>query len=454
MEQSLSVYASIVFKRRWIALVVFVSCLVGGAVATFRMTPVYEGTTQLFVGQRQVAQTDVLQGQTVAQLSSELLKSYARIIGTRPIIEQAIGHARLPLTVGDVTKSLSADPVLDTQIIELSFRSINPHLAAATVNSIADTFVSEIQKIEVPVQGDSRPAIKVSVVEPATAPSSPVSPKPVLNFGLATVLGLLLGVGAAFLVEQLDTTIKNKRDMKGITLPVLVEIPSARSNTVAVQDADGPIGEAFRRLRATISFIDVDESVKSLLVTSPQPSDGKSTVALNLAIAYAQAQTRTVLVEADLRNPTLQTIFRVDGKPGLAHLLSEERTASGTVIRTPLPSLFVLPAGACPPNPSELLASERMRWVIDQLAGSFACVIIDSAPLLPVADSMALCTRVDGVLLVARGRQTKRRPLEEAADAVQQVGGKLLGVVLNGVKPERGASGYYPYPSPYVRRPA
>jgi succinoglycan biosynthesis transport protein ExoP len=302
------------------------------------------------------------------------------------------------------------------------------------------------------VSGDSRPAIKVSVVEAAIAPTNPVSPDIPTVIGVAIAFGLMLGIGLAFVVEQLDTTIKGKRDLHA-DRQVLVEIPKGpKATTVAIQDADGPVGEAFRRLRSTIQFIDVDERVHSILVTSAEPGEGKSTVAANLAVAYAQAETNTILVEADLRNPVLQTILPIEGKPGLADFLTRPIRIEDITLQTRMRRLKVIPVGAMVPNPSELLASDRMRWFIDQLCNVYSTVIIDSAPLLPVADTISLCTRVDGIIVVARGGQTKRRPLDESLEAIYSVGGNVLGVVLNAVKPERGTSGYYPYPYPYARR--
>lgn len=412
-------------------------------------TPVYQAHAKLFVGQRQIAATEIQQGFQVQQLSQQLLKSYATMIKTRPIAEQAVERDNLPLAPGDLSGTVRADPILDTQLIDLSYESTDPELAQRAVNSIAAAFVTEVERIEAPKTPNAEPAVKVAIVEPALRPDSPIRPQPRRNVALAFVLGAMLGVGFAFLAEYLDQTIKGREDVEELTgVPVLAAIPKidTHGSEVYIEKDSQSIGaEAFRKLRTSVQFLGVDHPVQTVLVTSPFAQDGKTTTALNLAVAFAQAGLRTIIVEADLRRPSIHKVFPSDGQRGLTTCLIGRVPLDQAILPTPVRNLSHVPAGSVPPNPAELLSSEHMADVLRQLRSRSDVVVIDAPPLLPVADASALAPRADGVLLVARAGTTQRDRLREASALVGKVGGRLLGIVLNYLKPEDSQYGYYYY---------
>ncbi|MEA3376824.1 MAG: CpsD/CapB family tyrosine-protein kinase, partial [Chloroflexota bacterium] len=203
-----------------------------------------------------------------------------------------------------------------------------------------------------------------------------------------------------------------------------------------------PVAEGFRKLRTNLEFLAVDEALRTLMVTSPGPAEGKSMVSTNLAAAAAQAGRRVVLIEADLRNPRASEVIARSSKVGLTHALVEG-SVNGKLQGTEVEGLLFLGAGEKPPNPAELLGSARMGEVLDRLLESVDLIVIDSAPMLPVADSVALSRRVDGVLLVVDVGRTRASAAQQAAEGLRQAGAKVVGAVLNNVP--TGGGGYYNY---------
>lgn len=449
MELELRDYLRILRKRRWALIGVLVGVLVLAGAFTARQTPVYEAESKLFVGQRQIAATEVAQGQSITQLSFQLLKSYAAILRTRPIAESAVEREGLSVSPVELAEQLRADPILDTQIIRLRYRSTDPRTAQRTVNAVAQVFVEEVERIETPGLEGTDAAVRVSTVEPALTPEEPVSPQPVRNMALALVLGLMGGVGLAFVVEYLDTTVKDREDAeRSVGAPVLATVPRIDTHGQELyleRDPQSVAAEAFRKLRTAIQFLGVDHAVKVLLVSSPFAREGKTTTALNLANAYAQAGLRTLIVEADLRRPTLHKVFPTDGQRGLTTALIGRIPLDNAVMATDVRNLSFIPAGALPPNPAELLGSQHMAEILDELRSRFDIVVVDAPPLLPVADASAMAPRADGVILVARAGSTSRDRLQEAAGLVGTVGGRLLGISLNYQKVEGKQYGYQYY---------
>lgn len=458
MELTLHDYIAVLRKRRWIVIGIVCGCIFAAGFLTVQATPVYEGEAKLFVGQQQVQVGQLTEGSTVVDLSGKLLKSYTEILRTRPIAQAAIdSDEQLSGDADDLAARIRADAILDTQVIRLSYRDADPRVAARTVNAVGRAFANQIRDIEVPVGDDDSPAIRVSVVEPALPPEAPVSPDPVRNLLLAGILGVMLGVGAAFLAETLDTGIKSREDAEAASeSPVLVTVPLARKGHTSVpgKHADPAVMESYRKLRGAIQYVALDADIRTVLVTSPNAGDGKTSVATNLAIAYAQAKVPTVLIDADLRNPRLHEIFRVKHHRGLSHVLSERAGIEEVVLRTRIPTLSLITAGAVPPNPSELLSSQRLTNLLKEVEKTFEVVVIDSAPVLPVADTVGISSRVEGTLVVVRGKQTKRSDLLETKSTITGTGGRVLGLALVGSSDDGRSPNYYYGYGRYVRGPA
>ncbi|MBC7225471.1 MAG: polysaccharide biosynthesis tyrosine autokinase, partial [Anaerolineae bacterium] len=279
----------------------------------------------------------------------------------------------------------------------------------------------------------------ITIVEPADVPSTPVRPKPVQNTLLAAAVGLVLGAGAAFLIEYLDDTIKSpddvERDLGLATLGTITRFGgrALSDKLITVQHARSSVTEAYRILRTNLEFAAVDGDLRTILVTSPNPVEGKTVTAANLAVVLAQAGRRVILADADLRRPAVHRMFQVSNEAGLttALLRGQEVALEDLLLPTEVEGLRVLPSGPLPPNPAELLGSDQMARLVERLKGLADLVVFDTAPALPVADPAILARLADAVLLVVDTGATRRGMALRAVEHLARVGTNITGVVLN-----------------------
>jgi capsular exopolysaccharide synthesis family protein len=280
----------------------------------------------------------------------------------------------------------------------------------------------------------------LSVVEPAEPEMVPVRPKRLLNAFLAVLVGAMAGFGMVFLLGYLDSSVKSSADVENLIGAVtLASIARVRGPTglglVTIKDARSAIAETYRMLRVNIDFSAIDRPIQTLVVTSSVSAEGKSTTSANLAVILARSGRRVILVDADLRKPTLHTFFDQTNERGLTMALIPEAGAlSNTyLVDTGIENLLLMPSGPLPPNPAELLSSQRMTKLLEDLKGQADIVLIDSPPVLAVVDPMLVARMCDAVLLVALAGSTRSDQLKRTAEQIMQSGTKFLGVVLNGV---------------------
>lgn len=281
----------------------------------------------------------------------------------------------------------------------------------------------------------------LTVVDQAVVPTDKASPKPLLNSALGLALGLVLGLGLAFGAAALDDTYKTVEEVRQeLELPILGtlgRLPEAAQRSgiyrlVMLLYPRSAAAEAFRTMRTNVEFADIDTGLHSILVTSPGTGDGKSTVAANLALAFAQAGRRTVLVDADLRKPTIHELFDLTNTYGLTTLIRSEVISLGQVIRTvDEPNLRVVTSGPLPPNPAELLGSNRMRTIIENLKTDADLVVFDTPPSAAVTDAAVLAGLIDGTILVVAANATRRQVARAVDESLTRVGGHVIGVVFN-----------------------
>lgn len=311
----------------------------------------------------------------------------------------------------------------------------------------------------------------VRVVDPAILPTEPVKPRRLLNLLLGLVLGGMLGVGIAFLREYLDETVHTREDVQAATqgAAVLGMIPrirdavgSGRTSTrapagatgelnarlVAGRDPRNPVSEAYRALRTNLTFANPDHPPKTIVITSALPQDGKSTSAANLAITLAQQGIKALLVDADLRRGVLNSVFDTPREPGLTTILTGKCGIADAIRRIDLGesgSLDFLPSGAYPPNPAEVLGSQRMRSLVEALEERYDLIVVDSAPLTVVTDAAVLGTKADGVVLIARANVTEKGALTYSVEQLKNVRANILGAVINDVDFRRDSRYYSSY---------
>ncbi|HEX8851081.1 MAG TPA: polysaccharide biosynthesis tyrosine autokinase [Gemmatimonadaceae bacterium] len=320
-----------------------------------------------------------------------------------------------------------------------------------TTQTAYDNLLAQLQLARI---AESADGATVRVVDAASLPSFAVAPVRRRAIMFAMFLGLVLGIGLAIGLEKLDDSVKSPDElMQRFDLPVLGQIPSiragerhesaglAQNRLVTHADPRSVVAEAYRSLRTNIAFARAQSRARTLVLTSPGPADGKSTTVANLAITFAQQGQRTLLIDGDLRRAVLDKTFSVPRTPGLTELIIGVSPLADAVHDTPVENLFVMGSGQLPPNPSELLGSERMREVIAEARESFDVVLFDSPPLLAVTDAAVLSTMVDGAILVVRMGSTSREAVRRATSHLRAVHSRVLGAVMNDI--DVTAGGYY-----------
>ncbi len=293
----------------------------------------------------------------------------------------------------------------------------------------------------------------VTVLAPAQPPKTPISPNVLQNVLLAAAAGLALAIGVVFLLEYLDDTIKDADDVQRVlgvsSLGAIMRIASVREpgdQLITLRHPRSPIAEAYRVLRTNLRFSGIENPSGALLVTSAGPGEGKTTTAANLAITMAQAGRRVVLVDCDLRRPSLHKLFGLSNEEGLSSLfLDSAPSLENIMYATRLESLKVIPSGPVPPNPAEMLDSNLMKRVFSDLRAQSDMLILDSPPTLAVADASILGARCSGAILVVDAGRTRTDACRRAVDTLGNTGTKILGVVLNKISSRRASSYYYYY---------
>jgi len=291
----------------------------------------------------------------------------------------------------------------------------------------------------------------LNILEPATIPTEPTASKMMVNILIAAMIGFVLAAGGAYLIEYLDDSLKTSEDVQKLfsasvlsSIPLIATDATGDSRLVMLQNSSVPATEAYRILRTNLQFAMVDRALKLLVITSPSPMEGKSLTAANLAAALARGGKRVILVDVDMHRPTQHRLFKLVNNMGLTTaLLAENLPIDSLLQKTTIPGLFILATGPLPPNPAELIGSRRMQEILNKLKERADIVILDSPPIMAVADSVILSTVVDAVLMVVRADKTRRDLAKQAFNALQQVKARVLGVVLNGVS-EKG-EGYHKY---------
>lgn len=285
----------------------------------------------------------------------------------------------------------------------------------------------------------------------ATAPDSPVTPQPVRSAILALIVGLILGLGTALLLEYLDDSITSKETLETAMggAPILGTIPAVpgrqdpeRPRIQTLEAPASPAAEAYRSLRTAVQFLGLEREQTLVQVTSPREGDGKTTTAVNLAVALAHAGQQVCVMCCDLRRPRVHDFFGLDNVVGLTSVITGEAPLSDALQDTEVPGLQLLSSGPLPPNPAEVLASGRMREVLDALRARFDVVVLDCPPLLPVTDAVVLAPAVDVVLVVARAGSTRSQDVQRADEALRQVRVAPSGGVLNATTTDLGGYGY------------
>ncbi len=429
-------------RRRWLPLLLCLLAGLGAAEAvTRRSTPFYASSARLFVNIPSA--TSRSEAESGLRLTSQLLRSYAQVATSRSAAQQIVERLTLPEGPDSLRSRISATPEADTLLVTVSAVDADPQRARSIANMAANVLIDTINEFE---KGKGADAIQAEVIDDATAAGSPYTPRPRLNLLAGGFLGLVLGLAAGLLLDVMDRSVKAPGQAAELfRAPMLGLVPRRKEVTanpvVTVELPTDPASESYRALRTAVRFINPDEPLRTILVTSPTPNDGKTTTAVNLAVAMAQSGERVVLVDADLRRAQLGGLLGIESAVGVTSVVTH-LVAPTDALQNWRDILGFMPSGPLPPNPSEILGSQTMAQLINALRNLADVVIFDAPPVLPVTDAVVLSTQVDGVILVARSGRTQRNAAAEAHRRLDTVGANVVGFVLNAV-PTSASVGYY-----------
>jgi capsular exopolysaccharide synthesis family protein len=426
-------YLSILWKWAWLLILAPVLSGTVSMMVSQHVEPVYRATTTLMVspsgGSSSLDYSSLLTSERVA-------RTYAELLTKRPLLEEVVNGLQLNLSPSQLAGKITVVQPLDTQLIELHVMDSDPQLATILANSVATTFLKEHDRRR------ANRAVYVEIVEPARMPAYKLRPRILFNTVVAAFAGLLITTGLIFLLEHLDDTVSHPNRVEQVLqLSALATMPSVGRRAWSKSLRDGlpltalqpmsPLAEACRRLRTNVQFANADNGLKILLVTSALPKEGKTTLVANLGVVMAQAGMKALLVDADLRAPRLHKMFSLPNQSGLADLLlADALTDTPYLLETAVPNLYLLPAGSHFATPSDLFSSKRMKKLISHLKTVADIVLLDSPPVLAVADAAVLVSHVDDVLFVIESGRTSMAEVQQALKILQGVRATVLGMVL------------------------
>jgi capsular exopolysaccharide synthesis family protein len=438
-------------KNWWIVLGVTVVTTVLSAVLAVSATPIYEGSVTFFARTPPTVESDPLQGD---QFGQQRVNTYVKLLGSERLAENIRDETDLDLAVSDLMKTIDGTADLNTVLLTATVRDSSPTRVETILESLSEAFPSLVRDIESDGTTQQAP-VELEVVSGPLIKPFPVSPVKRVWVAVGLLLGLVLGTSLGLLRALLDRSVRTDealQDSSGI--PVLGWIPldrTARKRRHIVEQDSGPTLEAFRKLRTNLQFVDIDAPVGVFVVTSAVAGEGKSTTATYLAISFARAGKRVLLVEADLRRPGIARSLHLEGSVGLTNLLVGQAELRELVQPWGRFDLHVLASGPIPPNPAELIGSQHMADFVKQARLAYDCVIIDTAPLLPVTDGAVAAAQADGTLFVVRYGRTKKAEVRRAVELLRAVDARVLGAVLSSI-PRRGGDDYsyrtYDYEGP------
>jgi polysaccharide biosynthesis transport protein len=435
-------------KKIWLVFVIVGFFVVlGGVYSVSLKTPLYKATTTV------VLSTDDSNTSTITQneitVNKNLVSTYEEIVKSRTVLNQVISDLGLNCTYQDLVKEIEVKAVGDTQIISISVSNTNADNAAKIADYVANIFKKKAEEIY--------NLKNVSILDSATTPSLPYN-KNYLKDGLIYLgLGLILSLIYIFAAYYMDRNLHSGEEAEKISkLPVMgtirdeaTEIKSKKLKNELVVDGipKSNFAEDIRTVRTNIEFASIDTKIKTILITSSIPGEGKSFISTNLAIAIAQNNKKVLIIDADLRKGRLHNIFNIKNNEGLSNMISkqEPNNVSEYIKKTSIKNLFFISRGVIPPNPSELLSSKSFKDLLESVESIFDYVIIDGTPISNLPDSLILSKVVDTTLLVSTIGYTPIDAIHASTKALENVNAKVGGIIVNRVPTKKNKYYYSDY---------
>lgn len=434
-----------ILRTRWKIICGTFAIVILGAVAySLYVTPQYESSTRLFVS----TSSDGTNSQTNdgGLFAERRVLSYTELLMGEVLAQRTIDKLGLDMSAADLQDEVEANAPTGTVLIDVTVMDSSAARARDIANTLADEFVIMAAGLETPALG-AAPNARVIVQQRAEIADSPVNSKTARNLAIAAVLGALLGAVLALVRDRLDDTVRSPEAIEKATgVGLVAEIPfetPGRDKLLISFDSDrSAIAEAFRELRINLRFQEISDGPRVLMVTSSMPDEGRTTTAVNLALALAEAGHKVVLVDGDLRRPRVASCLELAGEAGLSTVLTGEVALADALQVTRFARVTALASGTVPPNPSELLESPAARDVLRSLSEQFDYVVVDTPSLL-VPDAAVLAASSQGVLMIARFGRTERKQLAPAINTLKRAGAPLLGSVLTMTPNKKRSSDTY-----------
>ncbi len=503
-ELDIRQYLSLLVYRSWLILLIGI---VAGAISyliSIRFPPIYESTTSVLVNEAPESKSA---DYSSVLMSKQLTSTYSQMMVNDLVLKQVAGEFGLSNPLDEMKEWITVSPVRDTQIIKVSVKTTNPDFSANIANAVVKAFSTQIQDIqtqrfsqskitlesqladtekqittysgqmEIATTSEEKERLEAKVtqyrtiysnlltsyeqirlseaqavssvvqVEPATANPIPVEPDLLLNTLLAALIGMLITGGIIVAREAFDDTIKTPEEVnRRFNLPILGVInhqPAKTDTLITLREPRSPISESYRTLRTNVSFASVDRPLRTVMITSAEPGDGKSTTICNLGVVLAQNGKRVLVADCDLRRPRIHTYFGLPNRQGMSTLIAHSESLANVRKSTPVEGLSVVTSGSLPPNPSELMGSQKLLSIFQNMLQSADMILIDTPPTLTVSDAATLAPSLDGVLLVVKPGTTRASALRQTLDQFRQVNARVIGVVLNDVVTRGNPYGYH-----------
>jgi capsular exopolysaccharide synthesis family protein len=431
-----------ILLKHWLTVsLALLAGLGAGLGSAFLMVPQYESTAALYVSARtpgSAAANDALQGGTYVR---QAVLSYVDVANSAIVLDRVVENLGLDALGWDaeaLRQKVTATSPTNTVLIKITAKDTDPRRAADIANATAQALATVVMTVLEKPDPETASLVNVTQIQEGQPPANPSSPRLLLNLAAGGVLGLAVGVVAAWLHSVLDTRIHSMSDLRNVTgAPLLGTIPfdpdAAARPLVVHEDPRSPAAEEYRALRTNIVFTNVGGKGRCLVISSANPAEGKSTTVANLAIVLADSGARVALVDCDFRRPAIAHCMRIEGGAGLSDVLVGRAQPVDVLQQWGTDRLYILPSGRTPPNPSELLGSVLMQDLMAFLLKSFDYVLLDSPPLLVATDATVLSRIADGVVLVASHETTRTTALVASVNALALVGSRLIGTVLTKV---------------------
>lgn len=444
-----------VFRRRWMVLVgVTILGILAAGLFSLLSPDKYTSTAQLYLSvSGGSSNADINSGATYTQAQ---MQSFAQIATSPAVLQPVITTLGLETTPVKLAENVTVTSPVNTVLLDITVVDSSPEGAQRIASAVGKQMTGVVQQLS-PKLSTGEKSMEATITTPANLPTSSSSPKTLRNLIVGMVAGLAVGYCIALLLQLLDTRVRSTEDLEEFGLPLLGRLPESADVDEAIllrgATSSGMFAEAARQLRTNVQFVAAATKGRIFEVTSPVPSEGKSTTAVALAGALAEAGQRVLLVDADLRRPSVAPAVGLEGQAGLTSVLVGQATLGEVAQRWMDSNLYVLSAGSHAPNPSELLGSDAMAKLADEMAASYDMVIVDAAPVLPVTDALVLTKWVNGVIVVARMGSARRPQIATMIQSLKQVNANVVGIVANRVTRKSGGSYGYGYHYDYSPTP-